>query len=175
VYSTQCYFDIHNTLHIIVNQRVPFVRIMGQTDDYYIDTAGRLLPLSPHFTPRVIVASGEILQGYRKNYTLTAHKENDSLPVVHTILYDIFLLTREIMNDTLLQSCIEQLYVYNTNELYLISKIGPATIDFGTIDNYRQKLQNLKAFYESKKAQENWIQYKAINLKYKNQVVAIKK
>jgi len=166
---------MHNTLHIRITQRVPFVRIIGKSGDYYIDTAGRLLPLSPHFAPRVLVASGEIAEAYTKSYNLFAKAENDTLPAKHTILHDIVLLNRAIAGDPLLQAAIEQIYVLENNEMYLISKIGPPQIIFGTIDNYQQKLQNLKAFYQSQKSQENWDLYKAINIKYSNQVVAIKK
>ncbi len=175
VSAAQSYFDVYNTLHITVTQRFPFVRIVGQSDDYYIDTTGQLLPLSPHFAPRVLVASGEITQGYRKNFNIIAQEENDSLPAKHSILNDIFHLSQAIMNDDLLQLCIEQIYVHNGNEFLLVSKIGPSKIEFGTMENYRQKLQNLRTFYESKKSQENWDNYKAINVKYNNQVVAIKK
>ncbi|MCL2327380.1 MAG: FtsQ-type POTRA domain-containing protein [Bacteroidetes bacterium] len=175
VLSAQSYFDMHNTLHIRITQRVPFVRIIGKSGDYYIDTAGRLLPLSPHFAPRVLVASGEIAEAYTKSYNLFAKAENDTLPAKHTILHDIVLLNRAIAGDPLLQAAIEQIYVLENNEMYLISKIGPPQIIFGTIDNYQQKLQNLKAFYQSQKSQENWDLYKAINIKYSNQVVAIKK
>lgn len=174
VYTAQGYFDMHNTLHIDVTQRVPFVRIIGQNDDYYIDTAGQLLPLSPHFAPRVLVASGEIMQGFRKNYNLLVQEQNDSVAAKPSILYDIFRLSQAIASDSLLQMSIEQMYVLPSNELLLISKIGPPKIEFGTIENYQQKLQNVKAFYQSKKSQENWDKYKSINVKYSNQVVAIK-
>ncbi|MDR2962164.1 MAG: hypothetical protein LBU90_00760 [Bacteroidales bacterium] len=174
VSAAESYFDMHNTLHIQVEQRVPFVRIMGQSGDFYIDTTGQLVPLSPHFAPRVIVASGEIAQAYRKNYNLFA-PQNDTVPTEHSILQDIFRLNQAIASNELLQASIEQIYVTHGNEFFLISKIGPAKIEFGSIENYKQKLQNLIAFYNSKKAQENWNQYRAINVKYNNQVIGIKK
>lgn len=175
VYTTQAYFNVFNVLNINVVQREPFVRIMSETGDYYIDTAGYILPLSPHFTPRVLVASGEIAQGYRKNFSIIEQPDNDSVAAEHSILLDIFQLSRTIANDLLLQASIEQIYVHKGNEFLLISKVGPPKIEFGTIENYQQKLQNVTAFYKSEKAQENWNNYQSINVKYKNQVVAIKK
>lgn len=175
VYSSQAYFDMHNTLHIKILQREPFVRIIGQSGDYYIDTVGRLLPLSPHFAPRVLVANGEIAEGYRKNFSVVEKPQNDSTNTEASILSSIFQLTKAIANDSFLRASIEQIFVHKSNEFLLISKIGPPRIEFGTIENYEQKLQNITAFYKSKKAQENWNKYQAINVKYSNQVVAIKK
>ncbi|HOS83615.1 MAG TPA: hypothetical protein PK734_07080 [Bacteroidales bacterium] len=169
VLSCECYVTIDGTMHVKVQQRIPVLRIVGLHDNYYIDEHGRLLPLSLNYTARTLVASGNISEGFRKACNVMVKPASDS-----SSLKDIFLITMAIRKNTFLHSLIEQIYVNNTQQYILISKIGPAIIEFGSIDEYEKKLENLQAFYKSQKVRENWHLYEKISVKYNNQVVCTK-
>jgi cell division protein FtsQ len=66
---------------------------------------------------------------------------------------------------------IEQIYVSNTGEFTLIPKVGDQKILFGNYTNVKDKLENLKIFYQEGMPYEGWQKYRTINLKYKGQVV----
>jgi cell division protein FtsQ len=53
--------------------------------------------------------------------------------------------------------------------------VGDHLIEMGSLDNYQEKLRNMKAFYEQVITRNNWDTYGKISLKYKNQVIAIKR
>ncbi|HON51759.1 MAG TPA: hypothetical protein P5243_01635 [Bacteroidales bacterium] len=169
VLACECFVTIDGILHIKIQQRIPVVRIVGLHDNYYIDEHGRLMPLSQNYTARTLVASGNIPEGFRKSNNVLLQTQKDS-----SSLKDIFLITMAIRKNQFLNSLIEQIYVHNKSQYILISKIGPAIIEFGAIDEYEKKLQNLQAFYMSQKVRENWHLYEKISVKYSNQIVCTK-
>lgn len=169
ILSCECFVTIDGTMHVRVQQRIPVLRIVGLHDNYYIDEHGRLMPLSNNYTARTLVASGNISDGFRKTWNVLLQSDKDS-----SSLKDIFLITMAIRKNEFLNSLLEQVYVNNKQQYVLVSKIGPAVIEFGSIEQYEQKLQNLQAFYKSQKVRENWHLYDKISLKYSNQVVCTK-
>ena len=53
--------------------------------------------------------------------------------------------------------------------------VGNHRIMLGTLDEFEEKLANLKLFYEQAIPKVGWEKYSMINLKYKNQIVCTKK
>ena len=51
----------------------------------------------------------------------------------------------------------------------------PDMLTLGTLDEFEEKLANLKLFYEQAIPKVGWEKYSMINLKYKNQIVCTKK
>jgi len=70
---------------------------------------------------------------------------------------------------------IEQIYVTNQSEYVLVSKVGPAKIDFGDADNFERKFRYIRTFYTADKVRENWQNYERISVKFNNQIVCTKK
>lgn len=169
VLACQCYFTTEGNLIVEVSQRIPIVRILAMQDNYYIDQHGRLMPLSKNFSARSVVASGNISEGFRKKHNVLLEQTKDS-----SCLKDIYELALAIREDSFLNALIEQIYVTDSKEYLLISKIGPTKIEFGSIEFYEEKLKNLKAFYKSRKVRENWHLYESISVKYRNQIVCTK-
>ena len=61
------------------------------------------------------------------------------------------------------------------NDIELIPRVGNHRIMLGTLDEFEEKLANLKLFYEQAIPKVGWEKYSMINLKYKNQIVCTKK
>lgn len=142
-------------LAIDLKHREPVVRIFSEKGNYYLDESGGKIPISTNYAANVLVATGSITEDYAKEKLL---------PCVLRIEEDEFWKAQ-----------IEQIHVQKDGEIVLIPLIGDHTIEFGALDNYEQKLRNMKAFYKQIMAKNNWNKYTSISLKYKNQVIAKRK
>ena len=164
VLNADAYIDARNAVQIEIVQRIPVIRIIDKMDlSYYLDGDGNRMPMSKHFTARVLIATGNI----------PPHIP-DFLERKEHLLYQVFELGKKILNDEFFYPMIEQIYVNNQKEFVLIPKLGKQTILFGKYENVDIKLENLKIFYQRAIAEEGWRKYKTINLEFKGQVVAEK-
>ena len=170
--------DVDGQVDIKILQRKPIVRIMNSSgESYYIDNSAKLMPLSENYAARVIIANGEIPEKYSMFYSMDMNKiEKDSLINAASVLDDIYATATYISSDTLLSSLIQQIYVNKEKELELYPAVGGHKIIFGTAEGMEEKFEKLKVFYkEGLNSIDSWTKYSVINLKYKNQVVCIKK
>lgn len=138
-----------------VMQKIPIIRIMSVTGSYYVDNMGTTMPISRRYASHVPIASGFV----EKEFAVT-----------DLYKFALFLQENEFWNDL-----IEQIYVFQDQEVELIPKVGNHRIMLGTIDDFRDKLDKLKLFYEQAIPKVGWEKYSVINLKYKNQIVCTKK
>ncbi len=159
------YVDMDGVIRIEVKQREPVLRILNAGgQDYYIDRDGLKMPMSPNFTADVLVATGNILEGFggKVDTLLTPLADN---------LYQTALF---IKKDTLWNAQIEQIYVNDKSDIELIPRVGNQRIILGNADSLATKMRNLLAFYKQAMPLVGWGAYKTINLKYINQIVCEK-
>ncbi len=162
ILNADVYLDAKNQIHIGIDQREPILRIIDKNGlNYYLDKFGKKMPLSKHFTARVLVATGNIPPFDPAYLQRKRH-----------ILKDLFDLTNIILKDEFLQPMMEQIYVNNSKEYELSPNIGDQKIILGKMDNINNKLFYLKTFYKEAIPYKGWQKYKTINLKFKGQVVA---
>ena len=168
---------VEGNIQINIVQRTPLVRIINKNNNsYYIDSEGSLMPLSNKATSRVLIANGNIKDGYSASINLSGNHENmikEDKPSDN--LQNIYYLATYIDHDEFMKSVIDQIYIRKNNEIELIPKVGNQLITFGKIDDLEVKFKKLKALYKEGFRKTGWSQYKTINLKYKNQVVCSKK
>lgn len=166
VLDAEVFVDAQNQLFISATQRKPIIRVIDKDNQtYYMDSTGRQMPMSDHSTARVIIATGEI-PPYTPDFRLPRKKH---------LLNKLFQLTNFIQKDEFLDAMIEQIYVDKKQEFTLIPKVGKQKILFGKYEHVEDKFDRLKLFYDEAMPREGWQKYKAINLKYRKQVVALKK
>ncbi len=165
ILDANVFVDAKNYVNITIEQREPIMRVVDNNGlNYYLDKRGFKMPLSKHFTARVMVVTGN-LPPYTPDFL---EKDNHGLK-------DLFELTNTILNDEFLNAQVEQIYVSNTRELVLNPKVGAHKILLGKYEDIDQKLEKLIIFYKQALPYEGWNKYKTINLKYKNQVVCEKR
>ncbi len=153
VENASVFLTIDGQLKTVIKQRVPVARILLNNDSYYVDKQGIKVPLSNHYSARVLLVSG----------IENEEEINAVLPLISFILKDGFL-QKEIVG-------IEK---SDVNEYQFAVRSGDYKIDFGNLKEIDIKFKKLKAFY-NKTFEDKTIQnYKAINLKYHNQVVCTK-
>lgn len=159
------YIDAVNKVHIELTQREPILRVIDKNGlTYYLDREGGQVPWSKHYTPRVLVATGNI-NPYDRDY----------MEKKKHIVKDLYHLTKRILEDDFLKPMIEQIYVKRYGEYHLIPKIGDQRIILGGTDRLEEKILYLKNFYREGLPYKGWQKYKTINLTFKGQVVAEKK
>jgi cell division protein FtsQ len=142
-------------LRVDVKQKTPILRVTGSGGDYYIDSRGGTMPASWRYAAHVPVAGGYV----RKELATTE-------------LYKFALFLQE---DDFWGNQIEQIYIHPDREVELSPRVGEHRIILGTMDNFREKLDNLRLFYEQAIPKTGWEKYRIINLKFKNQIVCTKK
>jgi cell division protein FtsQ len=142
-------------LTVRVKHRRPVVRVMAESGSYYLDKFGDKIPISTSYTANVLVATGYFSEKYAKEQLLP------------------FVLFIE--NDEFWKAQIEQVHVEKNDDVILTPLVGDQIIELGKLQNFREKLRNMKAFYNQVLANNNWNKYERVSLKFKNQVVAKKR
>ncbi len=159
------YADMDGIINIEIKQRQPVLRILNAGgQDYYVDNSGLKMPMSPNFTADVLVATGNILEGFsgRVDTLLTP------------LASDLYKTALFIKRDTLWDAQIEQIFVNAKNDIELVPRVGNQRIILGNADSLKTKMNNLLAFYKQAMPMVGWNAYKTINLKYTNQIVCEK-
>ena len=129
--------------------------ILDRNSENYVDEDGKIMPLSRKYTSRVVVATGNISRKFACNG-----------------LYPFIMTLR---NDEFWDALVEQIVVEKGNEVVLIPKVGNFRIVLGTLDDMNEKLENLRLFLREGIVLKGWNVYKEINLKFKNQIVCVKR
>lgn len=155
---------VKGIVKIEVEQREPVARLINTSGkSLYIDKYGKLMPVSKNHTAYVPVIVGHI-----KFPNKLDQREADDF------ISKLFDLVRFIREDDFLKAQFGQIYVDSKHELTLYPRVGSQEIYFGEPENYELKFKELMALYEQVFANTGWRKYKAINLKFKGQVVCTK-
>jgi cell division protein FtsQ len=173
--DAQVWSSVDGSFYIDISQRNPIARVvnkMGQS--FYLSEDGYVLPMSPNFTSRVLVVSGDIYYKNTLNSKVTVDSITQAQGAGNVMIDDIYKMATYIYNDSLLKRQIDQMYV-NKGEFELIPKVGTHVIDFGTVDGMLNKFLKLKVIYYKGFSNLGWNKYSRVNLKYKNQVVCTKR
>jgi cell division protein FtsQ len=176
VEQAEMYFTANGDLNIEIDQRNPILRVINKKGrSYYIDREGVIIPLSSKHASHVLVASGEIVEFFElaKFRRLPCPKRFDGKK--DYTLCKIFEMAVFIHDHPFWKSQIEQIYVNEKGEYELIPRVGGHLIRLGSYSDYREKLRNLRAFYQKGLNNVGWNQYLEINLKYEDQIICTKR
>lgn len=163
VSEAEVFVDAEVNVHIAIEQREPILRVIDSSGkQYYLDAAGNQLPLSSHYTPRILVATGNIPP------YVTDFMEKEAY-----VLKDLFLLAQLILDDKFLKPMTEQIHVGNNREFTLVPKLGRQKILLGRAQHLEEKLDYLKLYYEKALPVSGWKKYRALDLRYKGQIIGV--
>ena len=159
----EAYFSPRGNLNLDVELRQPIARVVtSKNESFYIDKNLLKMPLNPHFAARSILVRGNFKEKYY------------SLFVQDSILQTVLPLLSYIDSHPLVKSQISELVVNRDGEILIYPEIGSLKIEFGSVENFQQKFDHLLLFYKEVLSKTGWSYYSKVNLKYKNQVVAVK-
>jgi len=172
VSSCEVFQTIGGGLVMKVRVREPLVRIINQDgQQFYLDYNGWAMPLSKAHPTRVPVANGKIADRF---VSLDKSEKPLSAFPATSIIHQIYPVAFHLSRDEFLKSFIDQIYINEKLEIELVPKIGSQTIMMGSATDAKEKLENLRTFYQKVMTKMDWTVYKEIDLKYKNQVVCSK-
>lgn len=172
--NTEAYITVEGELFVDVEQRRPMLRVMpGGKQGYYIDTEGEFLPLSSTYTPMVLLVTGNL--SLPRSMIDEGLAPRDSLSKKYQYIHDVLDFAKYIDKNKFWKEQIVQLYRNRSGEFEIIPRVGAHQILLGTLENYPEKLRNLKLLYEQGFQKYGWNNYNQINLKYSNQVICTKR
>jgi cell division protein FtsQ len=162
--DAQLFTNRNGNIKIEVTQRCPLMRIINKNNvGFYVDENGVPMMLSSKFTAREIIVTGA-LETTDFNYTNPEKGKR----------YDIVKFVKFINDHPFWKAQIVQINWEENNEAQLYMLQGSHVIEFGDLVNFEEKLNKLKIFYLEGLNKIGWNKYKVIDVRFKNQVVAIK-
>jgi cell division protein FtsQ len=161
VQNADLFFDAQHKLKVLLQQRNPIARLFsldGAT--FFLDSAGKRLPVTNTTLARVLVITGFP----SSNLVLSS---TDS-----ALLMQVKKISNAIAKDSILQSQIAQLNITITGSFELSTAMGNQKIFFGDDGDIDEKFNKVKTFYTKIFTQFGVEKYSAIDVRFKNQIVA---
>ena len=170
--TAEAYTTIDGKLKIWVEQRRPIMRVMPNAGgDYFIDDEGVVVRIRNSYNPRLHIVMGNI----NINQAMLSGVSVLDTSIKNTMLKDIHCLVSYIRKDNFWSAQIDQIYVNRSNKIDIIPRVGNHIVHLGDIENFENKLRNLKTFYTDVLPEVGWNKYSAINLEFKDQIVCKKR
>ncbi|HRI40311.1 MAG TPA: hypothetical protein P5565_03195 [Bacteroidia bacterium] len=174
VKTAEVFSSIDGKLYVEVIQRTPIVRVINQLgESFYIDEQGTFMPLSGQYTARVPVANGYLFdREAERNILQYSEEQRADTSIKRSRIDEVFRVAQFLQGDPFWLSQTEQLYVNLNGDIELVPRVGNHTILLGDASRLDVKFRNLRWFYREALNKKGWGEYKTINLKYHDQVVA---
>ncbi|SDL34214.1 cell division protein FtsQ [Catalinimonas alkaloidigena] len=151
--------NLDGGLRVDIEQINPIARVLWPNgEDLYVSQEGKLIPMSPHYTARVLLVEGPPKW---PSVSLTQQPYTASL----------LQLLQYIYNDAFWRAQIAQVRVLPDGEVQLYPQVGRQTIELGAPEQLESKFKRLQIFYKKILPAKGWNTYRRINVKYENQII----
>ena len=160
--NAELFFDNRQVLQVRITEREPVARVftvMGNS--FYLDSSGKMLPLSEKLAARVPVFTG-------LPFGKKLSKPDSAL------LKDVIRLSNYIYADSFWNAQIAQVDITG-NGFEMVPVIGDHIIRFGDISDMDKKFKKLFSFYKTVSTKAGFDKYETINLQYEGQIVATRR
>ena len=152
--SAQCYKSPNGALNILIEQRLPVMRILADNgENSYIDSHAHTTQ-PQGYVADLVVATGKIDKRFAQTRLLA--------------------LGTYIKNNPFWEDQIEQVFVEPNHHVQLVPRVGGHIIHFGTTDSIETKFRNLYTFYQKVLPDVGWNKYAEISVENTSQVVGKK-
>ena len=150
-----CFKTVEGKISMHIKPRVPVLHVINDKgEDFYIDNCGTTMPRG-HHTSDLIVMTGNVPRA-------TAGPLYSEMGTM-------------LARDDFWNGQIQEIHVTPQGEMEITPRIGEHIIILGDTSCLRDKLQRMKTFYTEGLDRVGWNRYKAIDLRFKDQVIGIKK
>lgn len=151
--------NLRGDLFVEVTQATPIARFLRQgKPDFYVDSTGKVMSVIDKYTARVVLVTRN---PERQLPQFKKHRHDQELLKLLTHIY----------KDKFWRAQITQLDINKDEEITMYLQVGNQIIDFGTCDNWEDKLKRLRIFYQEILPRKGWNAYKKVGLKYDKQIV----
>lgn len=155
VEKVQVYQTPTNNYVIEIVQRTPFLRVMTDSTSFYLDREGIKLPTGKKYATKVHLYRGNITEQWARKHLVTFQNMLEENPFWGEMIdYAVIGKQQDI-------------------SLYLKAKSGEVRL--GNMENIPEKLEKLLLFINKVGIYKGLDAYSAIDLRFDNQVVCVKK
>lgn len=145
--EVNCYMGYNGNLYIDLYQRCPIFRVLPQqANSYYVDKERRIMPTSNLFTAYTPIVTGHVNKEMAQNE-----------------LYDFMCY---LLEDKDWNALFAEVNVDEKGNIRLTSRQGIPYIEMGELDNYTQKMEKLRAWYQQYPHKNDPSIYKKISITY---------
>ncbi len=164
VSNAELYFDNNHILQVSVRVNKPVARIFTvKGTSFYIDSSMDALPLSDRYSPRL-----PVFTGYPSEKV--SLKSRDSV-----ILRDIKNIALYLNDHPFWMAQIDQVDITPERKFEMVPKVGDHLIVFGDGKDISERFHKLEVFYTQVMSKSGWNEYSALDIQFKEQVVATKR
>lgn len=172
VESVKASTAIDGTLKVWVVERVPVIRVFALSGhSVYLDKQGYIFVPSNHHTTRVLVVNGDI-DFEPLTFGRTSHISTPSYR--QSLLAEVLAVGKALIEEPFAHALVDQVYVSDSTGFELIPKFSNINIILGDTSSIQDKVLKFSTFFKQKLTSPELLEYKAINVTFKNQVVCIK-
>jgi cell division protein FtsQ len=163
IQDAQLFVDNDGLLHARIVERVPVARVFDvQGSSYYVDSAGKNLPLSHNERADIPVFTN----------VPVLNKNNEKL--YSNAIAGIIKISNALESDAFWKAQAASIDVLPNGKFELYPAIGFHTVDLGDTAQMKDKLNRLKTFYREILSKKSMMAYSKISVAFQHQVVAIK-
>ena len=164
IQNAEMYFDNNQVLQVKVLERQPIARVfVNGGSSFYVDSAALRLPISDKVSARV-----PVFTNFPSNKTILAKPDS-------SLLAGIVKMASFIQTDSFWMAQIAQININPHSKFELVPLIGDQLIVIGDAEQLDKKFGKLKAFYQQALLQQGLNTYEKLDLRFDNQVVAVKR
>ncbi|MDR3245199.1 MAG: cell division protein FtsQ/DivIB [Prevotellaceae bacterium] len=153
-------------LHVELEQRMPVARILTALGSYYLDDEGIVFPVSERYTYDVPLVTGKMQLPREGRMLRDSAFSRNLLEFVDYISKDLFWNAQ-----------IQQIDIDKEKNVEFVVCSDNHLIRFGQLNGYKDKLDNLLAFYTKVnpyyREKDNSV-YTVLDLRFNKQIVAVK-
>jgi len=158
--------EIDGNMQVVVKQREVILRVINQhNQEYYVDAKGHKIPVTLKYVPHVLVATGNIKEGYKKALD----------PVKSKLVKDLVRIVEETKDNELWSNQIVQLFVNDIGDIEIVPRVGAQQLILGNADSLHNKLERLTNFYTHILPKVGTEAYNKVNVKYGGQIICERK
>jgi len=160
--KAELYFDSRDVLHVTVTEKEPVARIFTTAgNSFYIDSAGRKIPLSQKMSARVPVFTG--------------YPDKKKWNAIDSMLLNSVRVTANyIMQNTFWLAQVAQIDITPERTFEMVPVVGNHLVKIGAGEDIDRKFNNLRIFYSQVLSKTGFDKYKIIDVRFKGQIVASK-
>lgn len=163
ILDAELYGDHKGNLVAQVELRRPIARIVqDDAPDAYVAEDGVVMSVSDKFSARVMILSGKGMKPMVEAGDLTKTEQGRRL--MEMMAY--------ILEDPFWKAQVAQMDLNAKGEIFIYPQITGQVVEFGTTEQFEDKLKRLLVFYKEILPQKGWTRYERVNLNYEGQVIA---
>ena len=125
----------------------------------YITTEGKIIPVSPSYTSRVLILSGDMAEKL-----LNEGGVMNQMP-------ELMDLIRFISEDEFWNAQITEVEIRERDDIRLYQQVGEQVIELGDASDLKDKFDRIQIFYSEILPRKGWDAYDRVSVKFKEQIV----